>query len=326
MNQLQPIYQRQNPSAVRQAGALQAGTTIDGELMARWIKYINRRPKTVQTYTRAIRRFAEWLSAHGINRPGPDDINEYVRDLSENHKASTVQSYLNAVKLFFKWTELEGLYPNIAARATTERPDNGFKKDYLTSGQVKRILERIDRTTLQGLRDYAIFTLTVTAGLRTIELTRADIQDIRTVADCRALYIQGKGRADKNEYVKLSAEVDAAITDYLRARADADGKPAGEAPLFASLSNRDRGGRMTTRSLSRMIKERMRAAGYDSDRLTAHSLRHTAAALNLLNGATVEETRQLLRHTNVNTTLIYSHELERAANKSEERISRAIFE
>ena len=66
-------------------------------------------------------------------------------------------------------------------------------------------------------------------------------------------------------------------------------------------------------------------AGLESDRLTAHSLRHTAATLNLLNGGTVEETQQLLDHKNINTTLIYSHALERAKNNSEQRIAKAIF-
>ena len=82
---------------------------------------------------------------------------------------------------------------------------------------------------------------------------------------------------------------------------------------------------MTTRSVSRVAKERLIAVGLESDRLTGHSMRDTAATLNLLNGGTVEETRQLLGHTNINTTLIYSHALERAKNNSEERIAKAIF-
>ena len=82
---------------------------------------------------------------------------------------------------------------------------------------------------------------------------------------------------------------------------------------------------MTTKSISRICKESLIAAGYDSDRLTAHSFRHTAATLNLMNGASVEETQQLLGHKNINTTLIYSHALERAKNNSEKRIAKAIF-
>ena len=82
---------------------------------------------------------------------------------------------------------------------------------------------------------------------------------------------------------------------------------------------------MTTRSISRLVKDHLVDAGMDSDRLTAHSLRHTAATLNLLNGGSVEETQQLLDHRNINTTLIYSHALERAKNNSENRIAKAIF-
>ncbi len=69
----------------------------------------------------------------------------------------------------------------------------------------------------------------------------------------------------------------------------------------------------------------MRAAGLDSERLTAHSLRHTAATLNLLAGGSVQETQQLLRHSNIGTTMIYAHNLERAANNSEARIAAALF-
>ena len=82
---------------------------------------------------------------------------------------------------------------------------------------------------------------------------------------------------------------------------------------------------MTTRSISRLAKESLIQVDLNSDRLTAHSFRHTAATLNLLNGGTVEETQQLLDHANINTTLIYSHALERASNNSENRIAMAIF-
>ena len=82
---------------------------------------------------------------------------------------------------------------------------------------------------------------------------------------------------------------------------------------------------MTTRSISRVVKNNLRAVGLNSDRLTAHSLRHTAATLNLLHGGTVEETQRLLGHHNLNTTMIYVHALERQKNNSELRVADAIF-
>jgi len=73
------------------------------------------------------------------------------------------------------------------------------------------------------------------------------------------------------------------------------------------------------------VKKAFKASGYDSDRLTAHSLRHTAGTLNLLNGGSLEDTQQLLRHSNINTTMIYLHHIDRAKNQSEERIAGALF-
>ena len=82
---------------------------------------------------------------------------------------------------------------------------------------------------------------------------------------------------------------------------------------------------MTTRSISRIAKEHMVECGIDDERHTAHSLRHTAATLNLLNGGSLEETKQLLNHKNVTTTMIYVQELERMKNQSENRIAAAVF-
>lgn len=226
-----------------------------------------------------------------------------------------------AVKLFFQWTEQEGLYPDIAKHIKGAKLDREHKKDYLTPKQVSKLLASIDRQGVRGLRDYAIICLMVTSGLRTVEVMRANIEDIRTVADFTALYIQGKGHEEKNTYIKVVEPVEDAIRAYLTARGIAEPTE----PLFTSDSDRNSGERMTTRSISRIVKNALRAAGFNSDRLTAHSLRHTTATLNLLNGGTVEETQQLLRHTNINTTMIYSHALERAKNNSEERVAKAIF-
>lgn len=294
---------------------------VEAVIYDKWAAYIDASPKTIQTYTRAIKQFYSYLQAQGISRPTREDIVAYREYLKKDHKPTTIQGYLEAVKLFFQWTEREGLYPNIADRVKGVKLDREHKKDYLTSNQTAALLDSIDRTTLKGKRDYAILSLMVTTGLRTISIIRANIEDIRTAGDAMALYYQGKGHEEKADYVKLAAPVEKAIREYLKARGDAEGKE----PLFISIAHRNTGERMTTRSISRVAKEHLIAAGLNSDRLTAHSLRHTAATLNLLNGGTVEETQQLLGHANINTTLIYSHALERAQNESENRIAAAIF-
>ncbi len=310
MNEL--LAMEQSPLVIRE---------ISEEVFNSWTSFIDASPRTVETYSKAIKQFFIYLQDKGIKKPQREDIVAYREYLSKDHKPTTVQSYLAAVKLFFQWTEQEKIYPNIAQRVKGAKLDTEHKKDYLTKKQVSKLLKSIDRSTLKGKRDYAMLSLMVTTGLRTVSIINANVEDIRAAGDATALYYKGKGHQEKATYVKLAEPVEEAIRDYLKARGRADGKE----PLFTSTAHRNNGGRMTTRSISRVAKESLIDIGLDSDRLTAHSFRHTAATLNLLNGGTVEETQQLLDHKNINTTLIYSHALERAKNNSEKRIAKAIF-
>lgn len=301
--------------------SVQAQQSVGIEMFERWVQYVDASPKTVQTYTKAIKQFMLYLATNGISQPKREDIIAYREYLTKGHKPTTVQSYLAAVKLFFQWTERENLYPNVADHVKGATLDREHKKDYMSTKQVNRLLSGVDQSTLQGARDYAILSLMVTTGLRTVSIVAANIEDIRTVGDDSVLYYKGKGHDEKAKYVKLAEPVEDAILNYLKLR----GKSAGESPLFASVSNKNSGQRMTTRSISRIVKTHLEESGLISDRLTAHSLRHTAATLNLKNGGTLEETKQLLDHADINTTLIYVHAMEREDNNSEKRIAKAIF-
>ena len=291
------------------------------DLWQRWLEFVDAKPATIATYARAMRSFFGWLQAEEVQSPQRPHILMYRDSLRSRLKAASVQTYMSAVRLFFRWTAQEGIYPDIADHVKGARVGSEHKRDPLTSRQARLILESIDRGALSGLRDYAMLALMLTTGLRTVSVAAANVGDIRTAGDSTVLYYLGKGRDDKSEYVKLAEPVEEAIRAYLKAR----GRAGSKAPLFASVSNHNNGGRLTTRSISRIAKTAMQAAGYDSDRLTAHSLRHTAATLNLLNGGTIEETQQLLGHSSVTTTMIYAHALERAANDSEARIAGILF-
>jgi integrase/recombinase XerD len=291
------------------------------DLEARFIAYLDAKPRTIDTYRKALKQFFTYLADNGITRPERTTIIAYRDSLLAEKKPTTVQTYMVTVRLFFRWAAQEGLYPNVADKVKGAKLDKAHKKDALTANQARTILQAIDRGTLAGKRDYAILALMMGGGLRTIEVSRANLEDLGTAGGSAALYIQGKGRDEKTDYVKLPQPVEAAIRDYLKARGKADGKEA----LFTSTSNNNAGKALSTRSISGIVKEAMRAAGLDSERLTAHSLRHTAATLNLLNGGSIQETQQLLRHSNIGTTMIYAHNLERAANNSEARIAAAIF-
>ena len=294
---------------------------LTADTFDKWTAFLDAKPRTVEAYTRAARQFITYLAEKGIRQPTREDVIAFRDEIAAGHKASTVQNYIMAIRQFFKWTATTGIYPNISEHVKGAKLERGFKKDYLTSAQVRKLVNQVDTSTLKGKRDFAILLLMVTTGLRTIEVIRANVEDMRTVADFTALYVLGKGRDEKAEYVKVEPVVEEAIRAYLLER----GQVKDDEPLFSSIAHRNAGKRMTTRSISRIVKEHLREADLVSDRLTAHSLRHTCATLNLLNGGTPEETRQLLRHSSINTTMIYSHALERAKNNSEARIAKSIF-
>ena len=309
-------------TTVQQNNAIEAKPFVGAELFARYIAYLDSSPKTVETYTRALRQLFSYFSLNGITQPQREDIIAFRDELkASGHKPTTVQSYITATKIFFSWTEQEGLYPNVADHLKGAKLDREHKKDYLTSRQVKEVLAGVDRSTEQGLRDYAMLFLMVTGGLRTIEVSRANIGDLRTLGDNSVLYVQGKGREEKTDYIKLSAPAEQAIRAYLKARGEKDE----EAPLFSSTSNNNRGARLTTRSVSGIVKTRLQQAGYDSEKLTAHSLRHTAVTLSLLAGKDITAVQQFARHANIAATMIYNHALDKAKNGCSEAITQAIM-
>lgn len=298
-----------------------ANQTLTSDMYNRFVMYLDTSEKTRETYTRCLRSFFRYTEDNGITRPTRADLVAYRDALKVSHKPTTVQNYITACKIFFRWTAEEGLYPNIADHMKGAKLDREHKKDYLTAEQVRQILDGIDRSTRQGTRDYAMFVLMVTCGLRDIEVVRANIEDLRTVGGSTVLYVQGKGREEKTEFIKVSPDAERAIRNYLRTRRGA----AGSEPLFVSMSNNSKGQRLTTRSVSGTVKNRMRAAGFDNERLTAHSLRHTAVTLSLLAGEDLQQVQKFARHANITTTMIYNHSLDMANNGCSNAVSNAIF-
>ena len=292
------------------------------DLFQQFIIFIDATPNTVRTYRGSLKQWFLYLRQNQIGHPDSETVRQYRQELQNSgKKPTTVKNYIIAVKRFFEWTEEAGFYPNIAKYIKSGHLSKNFKKDYLTSSQAKKILDEIDRSTLKGKRDYAMLVTMLTMGLRTIEITRANIEDIRTKGDATVLYVQGKGHEEKDDLIRMPYHVETAIRDYLSVRNIAN--PS--APLFVSTSNHNHNGRMTTRSIRRIVKTVFISAGFNSPRLTAHSTRHTAATLSLLNGATLQQTQELLRHKNISTTEIYAHNIDATTNPAATDVEKAIF-
>lgn len=267
-------------------------------------------------YARTLSQYFSWLESTGRLRNFAfltrQDILEYKDSLlSSGLSALTVSSYLVTVRKFYEWLEAEKKYPNIAKGIKTPRRKQAFKKQHLTDNKSVELLQHFQD---MSLRDYAIVNLMLRTGLRTIEITRADVGDITYKGDRRVLLIWGKGHTEKDDFVVLTDKAYEPIKAYLATR---KGAKAGE-PLFTSTSRQNKGERLTTRTISSICKEGLKAIGLDGKEYTAHSLRHTTAVAILKHGGAITDVQEVLRHTSPATSQIYTESV-----KEELRLERA---
>ena len=270
------------------------------EIINAFINDIDAKPNSKRLYKRTLKQYFNYveetrLSLDSITRA---NILNYKEDLFNKKLSSlTVGSYLTVVRKFYEWTEATKIYPNVAKGIKTPTRKQQFNKQPLTPKQVKALLKHLEGT---NKRDFAIINLLVRTGLRTIEAVRANVEDITHKGDQRVLLVKGKGRDDKDNFVILTDKAHKPIAAYLKQRNAQPGEP-----LFTSTSNNNQSGQLTTRSISRIAKEALKAIGLNDRNYTAHSLRHTAGTNILRAGGTLEMTQFTLRHSNPATTQIY---------------------
>lgn len=304
-----------------------AETMDEAALVSRFLAEVDVADSTKDTYRKALRQFLRWRNGRGGGDVSRSEVLAFKNHLLTRVQPSTVAAYLAALKSLFKWLEAEKIYPNVAAGVKGVKLSNGHRKDALTPSQVKLVLEALKGDTLRSKRDYALFNLLVRVGLRTVEVERACVGDIRNKGATTVLYVQGKGRLAKDEFVVLTDAAARPLYDYIAARRASGMEVVGpESPLFASLSTRTYGKRLVTRSLRGILKKALREAGLDSLRLSAHSLRHTSVTLALLGGASLQQAQALARHQSLSTTLVYSHNIDRVNNAPEHYIDAMLDE
>ena len=288
--------------------------TITDQLLNEYEQQLDNSDATVKTYMSCIKRFVSWINEREITTVDYDTIVIYKNHLRETMKAKAINTHLTAIKDLFKFIERKG-GRNVAKGIKKERVSNDFVRDSLTTEQVQQILNSIDTSTENGARAYAMFRLMVQTGLRECEIVRADISDIKTKGNNTVLYVQGKGETLKNNYVILYPSVINALQNYFIKR---NAKP--NEPLFTSTSNHNNNGRLTTRTVQRIVKQLYANNGIVSENITTHSTRHTAVTLSILNGADITQAQAMARHKNINTTMIYFHNINRLENNAEGKL------
>lgn len=281
---------------------------------------------TKSTYRKAFRRFASWLSEGGVAPSGvtAKHIMDYKSSLQRSRLSSlTVNSYLIALRGFYSWLDDRGAYPDITRRVKVSRGrgcGEDFIKMHLTPEEQSELLEYY-RT--RNVRDYAIVALLLGTGVRLVEVTRMDVGDMTRMRGRDVILLQGKGHTDKDSLTVLRPDVRQIISDYMdKCRPGA----VASDPLFETMGyghqnrvNRqgvvdtapNSGGRMSVRSLEKIVKRGLRAIGLDGHEYSSHSLRHTFAVNLLKAGVPMADIQKAMRHTSINTTLIYLKSIEK---------------
>lgn len=293
------------------------------ELVDRFIASQDVKESSKKLYRRTLKQYFNWVTTkeYLLSEIARPQIIEYKEDLLSSGMSSlTVGSYITSVRRFYEWTEANKFYPNVAKGIKTPKRKQQFKKQPLLPEQATALLNYYED---KASRDYAIINLLLRAGLRTIEVIRANIEDITFKGSQRVLMVHGKGRDEKDNFVILTDKTYQPIEKYLSSR----GRVKSSEPLFTSTSNNSKGERLSTRSISYIAKEGLKAIGLDSKSFTAHSLRHTTAVNILRAGGSLEMAQFTLRHSNPATTQIYTATLneERRLQNSGEALIDSLY-
>ena len=296
-----------------------------------WIVRFLMSPKfskaTVAAYRAALRVFFSWCEDSHIVYPDEQAIVHFKEWLLERYKLTTAQSYFAVVKLFFSWLGRYGFYEDIASGVKGISVNRSVPlKDYLSGKEMMKVLgllkKRAEKSkNISDIRDYVMVLLMVCCGLRVTEVARLDVEDIISTLGGYQILVHGKGKDGKSDYVNLPSRVVNAIYQWLSVR----GSFTKSSPLFVSLGIRNYKGRLCSRTVSQIVKRALVDAGFDSPRLTAHSLRHTAVTLALIAGASLQEAQQYARHRRLETTQIYAHNLDARRNRCSQLVARMVM-
>ncbi len=208
---------------------------------------------------------------------------------SRCRRTSTVKSFFN-----YLTTKRHLLDYNVCQELDMPKRQASLPK-YLEEAECERLLAACDGPF--ALRDYCILMLFLSCGLRVSELVSLNVTDIYE----DHLRVLGKGNKERMVYFAEGCRE--AIDDYLSVRSDEEVKDSDKNALFISQKKC----RMGTRAVQYMLEKKLLAAGLDASRYSPHKLRHTAATLMLKNGVDTRALQEVLGHSDLNTTQIYTH-------------------
>lgn len=283
-----------------------------GELKQDFIESLEveggRSARTAANYDHYLERFIEFAGFIAVDKITPEMIrkfrlwlNRYKNDNDGELSLITQSYHLIALRGFLRYLSKRDI-PSLSPEKI-ELPKTSRKQvTFLYYDEIQRMIDVIDTSEEQGLRDRAIVELLFSSGLRVSELVNLNRDHIN--AERREFMVRGKGQKDRPIFISQTAAE--FIREYLQMRLD------NLPPLFLTYSKNTQTTtsgdyrRLSARSIQRMVSKYARLAGI-TKHVSPHTMRHSYATDLLMNGADLRSVQSMLGHSNISTTQIYTH-------------------
>jgi integrase/recombinase XerC len=259
---------------------------------AAWLS--GRAPATRKAYTSDLVAFAEWMGRSDIDGPGGVErlhLRRYLASLGTRKLArATIARKAAALRCYFSWQFRQGRIDSDPARSLRAPSGGGRLPRVLSHGEVSTLLDAPAETPLEQ-RDHAVLELLYAAGLRVSELCGLDRGDV----DLRGRTVTVLGKGSKQRRLPIHDGAVTALRRWLE-----HGRPAMAGPPEAVFVNQ-RANRLGPRDVRRLLDRRAASPTHP------HALRHTYATHLLDGGADLRVVQELLGHSSLATTQVYTH-------------------
>ena len=266
---------------------------------------------TLDAYRNDLGQFADFLKGR-LGADGESDdvwqrvdldlLNDYIADLRgrKGYRDTTTARKVAAIKSFFTFLAQNGVIEEPPTESLGSPRVGRTLPKYLTEEEVDRLLKEAEKAgTAEGQRDANILELLYATGLRVSELVSLNVQDV----DFEESYIRCWGKGAKERIVYAHDRALDGLQDYLStSRMSLLGQNKEESALFVN----HRGERLTRQWVWNILKTYSKRAGIDR-KITPHTLRHSFATHLLQKGASLRHVQELLGHSSISTTQVYTH-------------------
>ena len=266
---------------------------------------------TLDAYSNDLNQFRQFVSEYlddsdddpeVLREVDLDLLNAYISELREKkgYRDSTVARKVAAVRSFFGYLSANELISEDPTETLGSPRVGRAMPKFISEDDVKLLLgTAADTGTPEGRRDASILELLYATGVRVSELVALNVQDI----DFEEGFIRAWGKGARERIVYVYPEALVNLREYIGgARAEMVANKKGETALYVN----NRGERLTRQWVWNILKTAAKKSGVDP-KITPHTLRHSFATHLLQNGASLRHVQELLGHSNISTTQVYTH-------------------